>query len=175
MWQKDEKYRLTKGEQPEYNRNYRHMQNDTIYSCLQKLIRVQWRECHMDQRMWCKFRSRDSGLKKNTMISSYVSTANQQYRKKRMKHTTTVTLSRNEVSLAKHQKIHTRYRNEAKKKNPPKPAKEQSKINCKCRLSSHCQNVFGVTSLLLCFKKILKYQIGCRTSQKITWSDICCM
>jgi len=31
-----------------------------------------------------------------------------------------------------------RDRNEAKKKIPPKPAKEQSKINFKSRLLSHC-------------------------------------
>jgi uncharacterized protein YqhQ len=49
-----------------------------------------------------------------------------------MRHTTTATLSRNEVSLSEHQKLHTHDRNEAKKKNPPKPAKEQSKIHYKC-------------------------------------------
>jgi hypothetical protein len=56
-----------------------------------------------------------------------------------MRHTTTATLSRNEVSLSlsEHQKLHTHDRNEAKKKNPPKPAKEQSKIHYKCRLLSH--------------------------------------
>jgi hypothetical protein len=36
-----EMYKLTKSKQPKYNRNYRHMENNTIYSCLQKLIRVQ--------------------------------------------------------------------------------------------------------------------------------------
>ena len=55
--------------------------------------------------------------------------------------------------LSKHQKLHTRDRNEAKKKIPPKPAKEQSKINFKSRLLSHCWNISQNCSLLLCFRK----------------------
>jgi len=55
--------------------------------------------------------------------------------------------------LSKHQKLHTRDRNEAKKKIPPKPAKEQSKINFKRRLLSHCWNISQNCSLLLCFRK----------------------
>jgi hypothetical protein len=48
-----------------------------------------------------------------------------------MKHATTATLYRNESTLSKFQKLSTHDRNEAKKKTPPKPAKEQSKINNK--------------------------------------------